>query len=94
MAEFDENDLVNQDYVDSTTKGDDPDYIGIRDREKVNKKEQYEVVDFCNAFLEKHKLTNKASFRKVEKIIRLPAASGIVMRDKLNEFVVENWNKY
>ncbi len=93
MVEFDENDLINQDYEDSTTPGDDPDYIGIRDRERVNKKEKYEVVDFCNAFLQDRKLKNKASFQHVEKLIRLPEASGIVMRDKLNEFVVKNWDK-
>lgn len=93
MAEFDENDLVNQDYENTTTQGDNPNYTAIRDRIRVNKKELYEVVYFCNAFMEKHNLKNKASFQKVEKIIRLPEASGIVMRDDLNKFVVEKWNK-
>ena len=51
MVEFDENDLVNQDYENTTTKGDNPDYTAIRDRERVNKKERYEVVYFCNAFV-------------------------------------------
>ncbi|WP_160069107.1 hypothetical protein [Sphingobacterium bovisgrunnientis] len=93
MEEFDESDLVNNDYENTTTKGDDPNYTAIRDRERVNKKELYEVVYFCNAFMEKHNLKNKASFQKVEKIIRLPEASGVVMRDKLNQFVVDMWNK-
>ncbi|CAD0000878.1 hypothetical protein [Flavobacterium salmonis] len=93
MVEFDENDLVNQDYENTTTKGDNPDYTAIRDRERVNKKELYEVVYFCNAFLKEHNLKNKTSFQKVEKLIRLPEASSIVMRDKLNVFVAQNWNK-
>lgn len=94
MLEFDENDLVHQDYKTTTTKGDDPNYTAARDRVRVNKKERYEVIHFCNEFMKTHGLKNKSSFQKIEKIIRLPEASGIVMRDKLNEFVVQNWKKY
>ena len=94
MVEFDENDLVNQDYENTTTKGDNPDYTAIRDRERVNKKERYEVVYFCNAFVKNYQVPKtKASFQKVEKIIRMTEASSIVMRDKLNVFVAQNWNK-
>lgn len=35
----------------------------------------------------------KESFQKFEKLIRLPQASAIVMRDELNKFVAQNWNK-
>lgn len=38
MNEFDENDLVNKDYENTTTQGDNPNYTAIRDRERVNKK--------------------------------------------------------
>lgn len=94
MEEFDENDLVNQDYENTTTGGDDPNYTAIRDRERVNKKERYEVVYFCNAFVKGYQVPKtKASFQKVEKLIRLPQASNIVMRDELNKFVAQNWNK-
>ncbi|MFN1216240.1 hypothetical protein ACKW6Q_04555 [Chryseobacterium kwangjuense] len=94
MENFDETDLLKKDYVFTTTKKDDPDYVAIRDRERVNKKEGYEVVDFCNAYIENNKVPKtKESFQRVEKLIRLPEASHIVMRDKLNDFVSENWNK-
>lgn len=94
MVNFDENDLINGDYVDTTTKGDDPDYIAIRDRERVSKKERYEVVWFCDAFVKGYNVSKtKESFQKVEKLIRLPQASHIVMRKELNEFVAKNWNK-
>lgn len=93
MIEFDENDLVNKDYENTTTQGDNPNYTAIRDRERVNKKELYEVVYFCRAFMEKHNLKNKSSFQKIEKLIRLPQASGIVMRNDLNKFVLDNWDK-
>ena len=93
MVEFDENDLVNSDYVNTTTNGDNPNYTAIRDRERVNKKERYEVVYFCDAFVKNYKVPKtKASFQKVERIIRLSQASNIVMRDQLNNFVAQNWN--
>ena len=91
MAEFTEDDLLYDDYEITTTSSDDPDYIGKKDRDRVNKKELYEVVDFCNAFLKKHKLEKKGSFQEVEKLIRHPEASEIVMRDELMEFVKKHW---
>jgi hypothetical protein len=94
MNEFDENDLVNKDYENTTTKGDNPNYTAIRDRERVNKKERYEVVYFCNAFVKGYQVPKtKESFQKVEKILRLPQASNIVMREELKNFVAQNWNK-
>jgi hypothetical protein len=93
MVEFDENDLVNRDYLNTTTNGDNPNYTAIRDRERVNKKERYEVVYFCDAFVKNYQVPKtKASFQKVERIIRLSQASSIVMRDQLNNFVAQNWN--
>lgn len=94
MAEFDENDLVYSNYENNTTAGDDPTYTATRDRDRVNKKERYEVIHFCKAFVNNYNVPKTtASFQKVEKLIRLPQASGIVMRDELNKFVAENWNK-
>ncbi|MBC9811086.1 hypothetical protein H9Y05_01230 [Crocinitomicaceae bacterium CZZ-1] len=90
---FNEDDLLHDDYENTTTPGDDPNYTGKRDRDRVNKKELYEVVYFCNAFMEKHKLEKKDSFQKIERIIRLPEASGIVMRDDLIKFVENKWNE-
>lgn len=94
MVDYDEKDLINNDYVNTTVKGDNPKYTAIRDRERVSKKELYEVIYFCDAFVKNYNVPkNKESFQKVEKLIRLPKASDIVMRDKLNAFVAENWNK-
>ncbi|CAD0006081.1 hypothetical protein [Flavobacterium salmonis] len=94
MVNYDENDLINDDYVNTTTKGDNPNYTAIRDRERVSKKELYEVVWFCDAFVKGYKVPQtRESFQKVEKLIRLPEAIDIVMRKELNEFVAKNWNK-
>ena len=93
MPEFDENDLVHKDYENTTTPGDDPKYTAARDRVRVNKKERYEVIHFCNQFMKDNDLKNKATFRKIERIIRLPEASDIVMRAELTKFVVNNWDE-
>ncbi|MCG2611819.1 hypothetical protein LZZ90_09915 [Flavobacterium sp. SM15] len=93
MVNFGENDLINNDYVDTTTGGDNPNYTAIRDQERVNKKELYEVVWFCDAFVKNYTVPKtKESFQKVEKLIRLPQVSGVVMRKELNDFVAKNWN--
>jgi hypothetical protein len=93
MVNYDENDLINDDYVTTTTKGDNPDYTAIRDREKVSKKELYEVIWFCDAFVKTYNVSKtKESFQKVEKLLRLPQISHIVMRNELNDFVAKNWN--
>lgn len=94
MVNYDENDLINDDYINTTTTGDNPDYTGIKDREKVSKKELYEVVWFCDAFVKDYDVPKtKGSFQKVEKLLRLQDAKDIEMRDELNEFVAKNWNK-
>lgn len=92
MAEFTEDDLLYDDYENTTTPSDDPDYIGKKDRDKVNKNESYEVVDFCNAFLKEHNLNKKIHFHRVEELIRLPAASDIVMREDLMKYVKKHWS--
>lgn len=37
MVNYDENDLIYNDYINTTTNGDNPDYTAIRDRERVSK---------------------------------------------------------
>lgn len=66
MATYDENDLVNNDYENTTTNGDDPKYIAIKDRERVNKKGLYQVVYSCNSFLANHNITKKELFRRLK----------------------------
>jgi hypothetical protein len=93
MVSFTEKDLIYNDYEDTTTDGDNPNYKAIRDRERVNKKELHEVIWFCDAFVKNYKVPKtKESFQKVEKLLRLPLLSATVMRDGLNDFIAKNWN--
>ncbi|WP_250253444.1 hypothetical protein [Chryseobacterium sp. Marseille-Q3244] len=93
MVNYDESDLIYNDYVETTTDGDDPNYTAIRDRERVSKNELYELVWFCDAYVKNNDVPKtKASFQKVEKLLRLPQVSHVVMRDELNSFVTKHWN--
>ena len=66
----------------------------MSNRERVSKKECYEVVWFCDSFVKNYDIAKtKENFQKVEKLIRLPQVSEILMREELNEFVAKNWHK-
>jgi hypothetical protein len=93
MANFTGKDLVYADYSPTVDGGDDPKYIGVLDREKVDKTEEYEVVYFCNSFMDKHKLKTKESFQKVEKFLRHMNIKAEYNREKLTKWIEINWNK-
>ncbi|HLO73049.1 MAG TPA: hypothetical protein VK164_03855 [Flavobacterium sp.] len=46
MANFTSKDLLFNDYSPTVDDGDNPKYIGVLDRDKVDKTEEYEVVYF------------------------------------------------
>ncbi|GAA4771164.1 MULTISPECIES: hypothetical protein [Flavobacterium] len=93
MGNFTNADLVYDDYSPTVDGGDNPKYIGVLDRQKVDKTEEYEVVYFCNQFLNKHKLTNKALFQKVEKLLRDKEIKDVDDREELIKWIEKNWNK-
>ncbi|SHJ03311.1 hypothetical protein [Flavobacterium terrae] len=93
MGNFTNADLVYDDYSPTVDGGDNPKYIGVLDRKKVDKTEEYEVVYFCNQFLNKHKLTNKTSFQKVEKLLRDEEITDVDDREELIKWIEKNWNK-
>ncbi len=91
MTNFTSKDLVNDDYSPTVDGGDNPKYIGVLDKEKVDKTEEYEVVYFCNKFLEKHNMKKKESFQKVEKLLRNKEISDEDNREKLIKWIEKNW---
>ncbi|UPT71048.1 MAG: hypothetical protein M0D53_01125 [Flavobacterium sp. JAD_PAG50586_2] len=93
MANFTGKDLVYKDYSPTVDGGDNPEYIGPLDRKKVDKTEEYEVVDFCNNFMDKHNLKIKESFQKVERLLRHKDIKTEVDREKLIKWIEINWNK-
>lgn len=70
-------------YTWSRDKG-DGEYTGIKDRERIDKDEGYEVTYFIQAFLNKinHQIS-PANIRAVEDELKKPQYSHVVMRDEL-----------
>ena len=91
MTNFTSKDLANDDYSPTVDGGDNPKYIGVLDREKVDKTEEYEVVYFCNKFLEEHNLKTKESFQKVEKLLRHKDIINEDNREELIKWIEKNW---
>ena len=93
MANFTSDDLKNKDYSPTVDGGDNPKYIGVFDRNKVDKSEEYEVVYFCNKFLDSYKIPQtKESFQNVERLLRHPDLKNEDDRNKLIIWVANNWN--
>lgn len=91
MTNFTSVDLIYKDYFPTVDGGDNPKYIGVLDRKKVDKTEEYEVVHFCNQFLKNHKLTKKESFQKVEELLRDKEITNVDDREELIKWIEKNW---
>lgn len=93
MAKFTHLDLIYTDYSKTVDGGDNPKYIGVLDRIKVDKTEEYEVVYFCNQFLEKYDVPQtKETFQKVERLLRHNKIKSEVSRANLIKWIADNWN--
>lgn len=89
---FTKKDLFYNDYSWSADGGDDAHYRGYLDRIKVDKTEGYEVVYFCNDFLEKYdKPLTVSNFQRAERILRISELASIQLRFSLNEEVNKRW---
>ena len=94
MANFKSKDLVFTGYSKTVDGGDNPKYIGVLDREKVDKTEEYEVVYFCNQFLAKYNVDQTlGGFQKVERLLHSKELKSVVLRNDLILWIAENWNK-
>ena len=74
--------LLQYEYRWNRDNGDGK-YIGALDRNKVDKDEGYEVVEFIENFMAKHGLRSGAQQQLVEKILKSEALTHIVSREEL-----------
>lgn len=92
MAHFTANDLKYKDYKPTVNEGNNPKYIGVLVGAKIDKSEEYEVVYFCNSFLEIYNLQKrKVIFQKVEKLLRHPDLKNEDNRQNIITWIVNNW---
>ncbi len=96
MANFTSKDLAFTGYSPTVDGGDNPKYRGVLDRIKVDKTEEYEVIYFCNKFLEIYQSQlpqTKENFQKVEQLLHHNELKGEDNRQNLINWIAYNWNK-
>tara|TARA_R110002124_G_scaffold17532_3_gene73502 strand:- start:384161 stop:384451 length:291 start_codon:yes stop_codon:yes gene_type:complete len=91
MGLISKNDLYYKDYSWTAVKGDDPTVSGEPDSSLLSRKEGYEVLYFINKFCEIHKLKQKASAIKVEKMIRNEVPGNQRSQENVRKWLFDNW---
>ncbi|MFV5699806.1 hypothetical protein ACM55H_15690 [Flavobacterium sp. ZT3R17] len=87
MAHFTSDDLAFTGYS-QTVNSNDTEIV------YVDKTEEFEVVNFCNQFLEKYKVPQtKASFQKVESFLQHSILEHQVYKEELLDWIASNWVK-
>ncbi|MFV5686450.1 hypothetical protein ACM55I_13510 [Flavobacterium sp. GB2R13] len=87
MANFTSDDLAFTGYS-QTVNSDNTEIV------YVDKTEEFEVVSFCNQFLEKYKVPQtKASFQKVESFLQHSILEHQVYKEELLDWIASNWIK-
>lgn len=72
---------------------DNPYYTKGTDYSELNRTEGYEVIYFVNHLGNKRwKEPNTAVYQKIEKMIRFDAPSNIRTHQKIEDWIVTNWN--
>lgn len=77
-----------EEYIWRRDKGDGP-YTGKIDRDRLDRDEGYEVLDFANAWLSDS--VPVSSLHKFEKMLRNDVPSHEVMKTKIIAFIRDNW---
>ena len=94
MANFTREDLAFTGYSQTTNTAE---YLNTNDsseRTYLDKTEEFEVIHFCNQFLEKYKVPQtKASFQKVESFLQHQALENEVYKAQLHDWIASNWVK-
>ena len=94
MANFTREDLAFAGYSQKINLTNNPDCTEILDRMHIDKTAEFEVIHFCNQFLEKYKVPQtKASFQKVECFLQHPALENEVYKVQLQDWIASNWIK-
>jgi hypothetical protein len=91
MALITKSDLHYNDYSWSTYSNDDPKITGEPDSTLLNRMEGYEILYFINKFTEIHKLKEKSSATKIEKMIRNEVPSNLRSQQNIKKWIEINW---
>lgn len=94
MANFTNEDLAFTGYSQTVNWSENEKPFEILEKIYVNKTEEFEVVNFCNQFLEKYKVPKtRASFQKVESLLQNSSLENQEHREELLDWIASNWVK-
>ena len=94
MANFTREDLAFNGYSQKIDLINNPDCTKTIDLMCIDKTEEFEIIHFCNQFLEKYKVPQtKASFQKVESFLQHPELENAVYKAHLQDWIASNWIK-
>nr|WP_314897354.1 hypothetical protein [uncultured Flavobacterium sp.] len=94
MANFTTKDLAFTGYSQTVDGTNNLNQIEIYDTIYIDKTEEFEVVHFCNQFLEKYKVPQtKANFQKVESFLQHSILEYQIYREELLDWIASNWIK-
>lgn len=94
MVNFTNEDLAYIGYSQTVDLSSNEKIVKIMERIYVDKTEEFEVVNFCNQFLEKYKVPKtRASFQKVESLLQHHSLENQVYREDLLDWIASNWVK-
>ena len=77
-------------YTWSRDKGDRA-YTGIKDQERIDKDEGYEVLYFIQTFMDKHNLKLVSDVHKIENLLHSKNLQWTSMRDQLIAGIEQLW---
>lgn len=87
MPVINRSDLVHQ-YTWSADKGDNPNYRGLLDQDKVDRDEGYEVLRFLNSIC-----TSKDQALHAERLIKTRLPGTVQKRTEIHQWLIDNWRK-
>lgn len=93
MSLLEKTDLKYQ-YSWTAIRNDDPKITGIPDTTLLNRHEGYEVLSFINHFAGIHKLTQKITGLKTERLIKENLPGEIRSHCHITKWLLKNWGNY
>ena len=94
MTHFTKEDLAYTGYSQTVDLSTNKNITEIIERIYVDKTEEFEVVNFCNQFLQRYKVPKtRASFQKVESLLQHQSLENQVYREELLDWIASNWVK-
>ena len=90
---YQKSDLIYKYNAKAKDSHDNPKITGKIDRDKFNRHEEYEVLDFINSFSKENKLSREDCI-KMEHLIHHKLPKDIIKREEVKKWFDENINKY